>query len=130
MDLVLRLELTEEGADVERLDELTGFLRHELLQLEVEDVLKPSASEPPPGARGLNATAVGGLLVSLSSAAEGLAAVISAVKAWLTRGVAPHRNVRLEIDGDVLELSDATALDQDRLIGLFIGRHATDGREQ
>jgi len=33
--------------------------------------------------------------------------------------------VRLEIDGDVLELSETSAADQDRLIGLFIARHAT-----
>jgi hypothetical protein len=28
------------------------------------------------------------------------------------------------MDGDTLELSDATATDQERLIGLFIDRHA------
>jgi hypothetical protein len=32
--------------------------------------------------------------------------------------------VRLEIGGDVLELSHARLADQDRLIELFIGRHA------
>jgi hypothetical protein len=30
----------------------------------------------------------------------------------------------LEIGGDVLELSEATVADQDRLIGLFIDRHS------
>jgi hypothetical protein len=34
----LRLHLSEDGADAERLDAMTGFLRHELLQLDVEDV--------------------------------------------------------------------------------------------
>ena len=38
MDGQLRLQLAEEGADEERLDELTGFLRQELLQLDVDDV--------------------------------------------------------------------------------------------
>jgi hypothetical protein len=32
--------------------------------------------------------------------------------------------VRLEIGGDTLELSEATAADQDRLIDVFIRRHA------
>jgi hypothetical protein len=31
--------------------------------------------------------------------------------------------VRLEIAGDVLELSSATMADQDQLIRLFVGRH-------
>jgi hypothetical protein len=73
---------------------------------------------------------VGGLLVGLGSAAQGLSAVISAIKAWLTRGEKSHRGVRLEIGGDVLELSEATTADQDRLIGLFISRHAPGGSEQ
>jgi hypothetical protein len=32
------VQLGEEGADAERLDTLTGFLRSELLKLDVEDV--------------------------------------------------------------------------------------------
>lgn len=130
MDGVLRLQLAEEGTDAERLDVLTGFLRHEVLQLDVKDVTKLPAGEPPPGARGLDAAAVGGLLVDLGSAAEGLSAVISAIKAWLARDGSTHRRVRLEIGGDALELSDATVADQDRLIGLFISRHATGDIEQ
>ena len=38
MDGELRLHLSEEGADAERLAVLTGYLRAELLQLDVEDV--------------------------------------------------------------------------------------------
>jgi hypothetical protein len=48
----LRLRLSEEGADAKRLDALTGLLRGELLQLEVEDVTALPAGEPPPGAGG------------------------------------------------------------------------------
>ena len=124
MDGVLRVRLAEEDADEERLDALTSFLRQELLQLDVESVTKLPAGEPPPGARGLDAATVGGLLVGLGSAAEGLSAVISAVRAWLARGENTPRRVRLEIGGDALELSGATTADQDRLIGLFVGRHA------
>jgi hypothetical protein len=126
MDGQLRLQLAEEGADAERLDELTGFLRQELLQLDVDDVTALLAGEPPPGARGLDAATVGGLLVAIGSAAQGLSAVITAVKAWRARGGTAHRRVRLEIGDDELELSDATAVDQDRLIALFISRHTTE----
>jgi len=124
MDGGLRLQLAEDGADAERLDALTGMLRGELLQLDVEDVTALRAGEPPAGARGLDVAAVGGLLVGLGGSADGLRSVISAVRAWLARGGGTRRTVRLEIGGDALELSEATVADQDRLIGLFISRHA------
>jgi hypothetical protein len=121
----LRLQLSEEGADAERLDVLTHSLRHELLQLDVEDVTAQRAGAPPPGARGgLDAAQVGGLLVALGNDVQGLSAVIAAIRAWLARHRGAHRRVRLEIAGDVLELSSATMADQDRLIGLFVDRHA------
>jgi hypothetical protein len=127
---MLRLRLTEDGADAERLDALTRFLRQELIQLDVDDVTAFPADEPPLGARGLDAVMVGGLLVDLGSAAQGLSAVVSAVRAWLTRGGRTHRSVRLELGGDVLELSDASAADQDQLIRLFVSRHFTPGQER
>jgi hypothetical protein len=37
----LRLRISEEDADAERLAVLTGYLRAELLQLDVEDVIAP-----------------------------------------------------------------------------------------
>jgi hypothetical protein len=125
MDRGLRVQLSEQDADAERLDELTSSLRQELLRLDVEDVTALRAGAPPPGARGLDVAAVGSLLVALGSSAGGVGAVISAITGWLSRGLGPHRSVRLEIDGDVLELSETSAADQDRLIGLFIARHAT-----
>jgi hypothetical protein len=75
----------------------------------------------------LDVAAVGGLLVSLSSSAAGLRAVVAAVRNWLARGEGTRRTVRLEIGGDVLELSEATVADQDRLVDLFAGRHAAGG---
>ena len=120
----LRLRLSEDGADAERLDALTGFLRQELLQLDVEDVTPLRAGESPPGSRGFDVVAIGGLLVSFRPSAEGLRAVVVAVRKWLARGEGIRRTVRLEIGGDVLELSEATAADQQRLVDLFVNRHA------
>ena len=121
----LVVHLAEDGADPERLDELTRFLRDELLQLDVDDVTALRVGEPPPGARVFDVLAVGGLLVSLSRSAEGLRQIVSAIRKWLARGEGARRTVRLEIDGDALELSEASAADQERLIGLFVSRHAT-----
>lgn len=120
----LVVQLAEEGADPERLDELTRFLRDELLQLDVDDVTALRVGEPPPGARVFDVLAVGGLLVSLSRSAESLQAIVSAIRKWLARGEGVRRTIRLEIDGDALELSEASAADQERLIALFVSRHA------
>jgi hypothetical protein len=51
--------------------------------------------------------------------------VVSAISAWLRRGEGTRRTVRLELDGDALELSQASAADQERLIELFVSRHTT-----
>ena len=120
----LRLQLSEEGADAERLAVLTGYLRAELLRLDVEDVTAPKAGEAPPGARVVGVAAVGALLVALGQSAEGLRSVVSAIRDWLRRGGGTQRMVRLELDGDALELSEASAADQERLIELFVSRHA------
>ena len=124
MDGELRLQLSEEGADAARLDVLTGYLRAELLQLDVEDVVAPQAGEAPPGARVVDVAAVGALLVALGQSATGLQSVVSAIKDWLRRGEGKGRAVRLELDGDALELSQASKADQERLIELFVSRHA------
>src|SRR5215467_3433639 len=126
MDDELRLQISEEGADAERLAALAGYLRAELLQLDVEDVIASRAGEAPPDARGVDIAAIGALLVALSQSAASLTSVVSAIKDWLRRGEGTGRAVRLELGGDMLELSQASAADQERLIELFIRRHATE----
>ncbi len=127
MDGELRLLLEEDGADPERVDLLTGHLRRELAQLDVERVGPLPAGEAPPGTRGLDVAAVGGLLVVLGQSATALTAVVAAIRGWLARSPGPARTVRVELGGDVLELSQASASDQDRLIELFVQRHASAG---
>ena len=124
MDGELHLQIAEEGADAGRLAVLAGYLRAELLQLNVEDVSTPQAGEAPPGARAVGADAVGALLVTLGQSAEGLRSVVSVIGEWLRRGQGTRRTVRLELDGDALELGQASAADQARLIELFVSRHA------
>lgn len=123
MDGELRLQLVEEGADAERLAALTGYLRGELLQLDVEDVTALQAGEPPPGSRAFDVATVGALLIALGQSAEGLRSVVFAIRDWLRRGEGTQRTVRLELDGDALELSQASTADQAQLIELFVARH-------
>ena len=120
----LRLQIDEGGADDERLAALAGYLRTELLELDVADVTAPQAGELPPGARAAGAAIVGALLVDLGPSIDGLRAVVSVIRDWLHRGSGTARTVRLELDGDVLELSQVTAADQQRLIELFVSRHS------
>jgi hypothetical protein len=129
MDGELRLRLSEEGADAERLAVLTGYLRAELLRLDVEDVSALRAGEPPPGARVFSVAAVGALLIALGQSAEALRSVVSVIRDWLRRGEGKGRAVRLELGGDVLELSQASTADQERLIELFVRKYATEDTE-
>lgn len=123
----LLIQITEEGADAQRLAALAGYLRNELLQLDVAGVTARQAGQAPPGARAVDLSVIGALLVDLGQSMTGLESVISAVRTWLGRGRQAGRAVRLELDGNVLELSQATAADQERLIRLFIS-HSSASR--
>jgi hypothetical protein len=125
----LRVQLSEDGADDERLAALTGYLRAELLRLDVEDVSLLPAGQPPAGARGFSVAAVGALLVSLGQSAQELRSVVSVIRDWLRRGNEAPRAVRLELGGDILELSQATTAEQDRLVELFVQCHAPQGSQ-
>ncbi len=117
------VSLSESGADDERVDTLTRQLRTELLGLDVRDVRSvPAGTEPPPGSRGFDVATVGQLAVAIVGT-QGLAGLVSAVLGWLGRGHEAPRTVRLEIEGDVLELSGASSQEQDRLVEMFLSRH-------
>jgi hypothetical protein len=123
----LRLLLSEDEADPERVETLTRLLREDLLQVDVRDVTALRAGQAPSGARALDAVAIGGLLVTLGPSVKSLSSVIGAIRNWLSRGQAMGRTIRMEIEGDVLELSAATRADQDRLVTLFVERHSGRG---
>ncbi|HET6290325.1 MAG TPA: hypothetical protein VFG15_26695 [Amycolatopsis sp.] len=124
MTSAVRVQLGEDGADAERVDQLTGYLRGELIDRGITEVTALPAGPAPPGSRAFDVATVGGLLVTLGQSADGLRSVVAAVREWLSRGGRVKRTVRLEIDGDVLELSEASLTDQDKLVDLFVSRHS------
>jgi hypothetical protein len=124
MDGIVQIQLSEEGADAERLDTLTGYLRQELLDLDAGQVSPLRAGDSPAGARAFDVVAVGGLVVSLINS-DALRAVVATVKNWLSRGQSTTHAIRLEIDGDTIDLSAASTAEQERLIELFVTRHGT-----
>jgi hypothetical protein len=111
----VRVEFVPEGDDA-RVDELTAALRRELLELDVERVERETG-EAPLGSKGLE---LGALLITLARSTGALSAVVRTVQAWASRG---NRRLKLEVDGDTIEISGATSDQQDRLIDAWIARH-------
>ena len=99
--------------------ELAGWLRGELLDLDVEGVDRLSGEATPTGAKGAGAVA-GWLLVQLGPKA--LRAVLAKVADWAARN---NREVEVSYGEDKLKLSRATRAQQDRIIDGWLARHPT-----
>ena len=119
----LSLQITAgPDADAQELFDLAQDLRRELLELEVENVELARGAAPPPGAKAVDALEAGRLVVELAASSGLLASLVSVLTSWFSR---PHRSVKLEFDGDTLELTNVSSADQKRLIDEWIARHAT-----
>jgi hypothetical protein len=121
--VAVRLDAGE--TDAEELAELTARLRRELLQLDVDAVEQATAGEAPPGAKAAELFLVGSLIVSLGRSAGKLGSLVRTIQDWLSLG--GDRTVKLELDGDTIELTGATSKDQQRLVDLWIERHTAPG---
>ncbi len=106
--------------DAEEVAEATLQLRRELLDLDVEAVEQPRAGQPPPGTRAVELAALGALAVTVTQSGL-LSPVVAAVRAWLAG--APQRSIKLELDGDVLELTGLSSNEQRRLTDEWLRRH-------
>jgi hypothetical protein len=119
--LEVQLELDPE-ADAEELDELTGRLRRQLLELDVDSVERAKGLPPPLGARAVDSTTLGTLVVTLASTPALLQAVVSTVREWLSR--ARCRSVKVKLGDSELELTGVSSEQQERLISDWIAHHA------
>jgi hypothetical protein len=108
--------------DAEEIAEATLQLRRELLDLDLDAVQVPGAGEPPPGAKAVDVAAPGALLVQLADS-QLLAAVVAAVGSW--QGGSSRRSIKLELDGDALELTGVSSKEQRRLTEEWLARHAS-----
>ncbi|MGH3827470.1 MAG: effector-associated constant component EACC1 [Pseudonocardiaceae bacterium] len=118
--LGLRVQAGPE-ADAAELDELAGQLRDELLELNIERAERASAGQPPPGARAGEILVAGALTVLLAQSSGLLTELVALVRSWISRD--SGRSVKLEIDGDVLEVTGITRADQRELTRFWIDRH-------
>src|SRR3954464_1493883 len=108
-------------ADAEDVERLGRQLRAELRSLDVEDVSAVGFQEVPPGAKGVGAE-ITEWLVTLSGSGGVFVTLIATVKDWLGRHTEAHK-IKVDIDGDTLELSSATPTEQAELIQDFLHRH-------
>jgi len=108
-------------ADPEEVAEATLQLRRELLDLDVEAVELPRGGEPPPGTRAVELAALGALVVTVGQSPL-LGPVVAAVRSWLAGGQ-QQRSIKMELDGDTLELSGLSSKEQQRLVDEWLGRH-------
>jgi hypothetical protein len=122
----LHLEVSAQGADAERLDELTRQLRDELLELDVVSVSVPVLGPPPPGAKALDIAAIGALLVTLKGSVELVEKVVATIRAWLGRGASEPRQVVLTVGEHSIELAAATEQQQQSLVDEFLRMAAAD----
>jgi hypothetical protein len=107
-------------ADADEVAASTEQLRRELLEVDVEAVEQPTVGPPPPGAKGVELAALGTLAVTLAKS-QLLGVVVGAVRSWLAGH--QQRTIKLELDGDVLELSGLSSAEQRRLTDEWLARH-------
>jgi len=115
--LIMQVRLAGDG-DAEELAELSGRLRAELLDFDVQAVERVPPSDVPEGAKGLPAVA-GWLAVHLGGAS--LRDVLAAIADWVIRN---NRSVEISSGGDVLKLSRATPEEQRKIIDAWLDKYA------
>jgi hypothetical protein len=108
-------------ADAAELAELAVDLREQLLELDIERADPATVGQAPPGARAGEMLLAGALTVILNQSSKLLTALIDTVQSWVSRS--DGRSVKLDIDGDVLEVTGVTRKDQRELIQIWIDRH-------
>jgi hypothetical protein len=120
--LAVRVALTDSSLDDEALADMAEQLRAELAELDVDDVAPVVEGDAPPGTKAIDLLAVGALVVKFVSSRKVLTNVVDVVRDWMTRN--GGGSIRLEVGGDVIELSNATADDRRALIDSWIERHS------
>jgi len=109
-----------QDAEADEVANAAAQVRRELLALDVTDVSTPAVGPPPPGARGLELAALGALIVTIARS-QMLNNVLDTVRSWLAGS--RQRTIRLELDGDVLELTGVSSKEQRRLTEEWLRRN-------
>jgi hypothetical protein len=117
-DLLVRVTPLVDG-DEEEAAGLARWLRAELLDLDVDAVEPVFGGVVPEGAKGLSSV-VGVLVVRWGAA--GLQAVLARIREWVFRNGC---SVEVTIDGDTVKVTGASWEQQEKIINVWLARHAT-----
>ncbi len=125
MGAEIRVSVDDPSAGDEERESLSLALREELLSTDVGDVHPVSTGPAPEGSRGVDAAAVGQLLVTVPASLAAVAELINAVRGWLGRA-GDGRTVELTLGGNSLRLGRASTPEQERLVEAFLQSAHTD----
>lgn len=92
---ILLLLDTDYGAGAEELASLTGNLRQQLLQTEVNDVHTVRSGELPEGAKAAGAVEWGALLITLAKSKHVIAGVVAALTTWIQRNQGTQAHLKV-----------------------------------
>jgi hypothetical protein len=101
------LRVRDDGADPERLEQLTARLRRDLQELDVESVEPAPAGQAPEGARAGDLVELGTLLVSMSTAPAVLGAFVAGLRSWLS--YKSSREIEVEYEGVKVRMKGSTS---------------------
>ena len=117
----LQVVVTDAGQDPDAVAESAVQLRQELAELDVDAVEPATGGEVPEGAKGVELVALGALVVKLIRSRHLIGQVVEVVRDWATRNAA--QSVRIELDGDVLEITEASVAERQAVIDTWVRRH-------
>lgn len=121
------ITLSEGGADDVRLDDLGRLLVAELSELpDATSVNSLHLGEAPPGTRGGLVAQAGALVVEAQPQVAAVVAIVTSLWGWVKRSGHGSRTIRIEVDGDILELSGTTDSVQNTLVADWIARHTVE----
>lgn len=120
------VELYDDDADPAELDRLTRALRQEILGVDDVDTVSAATTGPAPdGTRGIDAAAIGALVVGVAPTLQALAKIVDVLRGFVSRPRgAAQQTLKLTVNGEVLELTP-TAAQQQALVEAFLKRAAT-----
>ena len=108
--------------DAEEVAQATLQLRRELLDLDVDAVEVVRAGEAPAGSRAVDLTTLGALVVNIAES-QLLISALATIRSWLA--ASSRRSIKLELSGDVLELTGVSSSEQRRLTDEWLDRHTS-----
>ncbi len=123
-DLVLVVE-SEPDVDPDALDRSVRQLRAELNDLDVESVAPLTTENASPGAKGVDLSSLGDLLITLPATGSVFTVLIETARDWLARQAAARR-ILVTIDGDTIVLEKSSVQERSALIEAYVRRHGVE----